>query len=175
MFSDPNKNIEQLSLKLGSQVADFGSGSGHYSIAIARAVGDKGKVYAVDIQNELLTKLKKEARSLGFSNIEIIWGDVEKMGGSRIRDGFVDSVVVSNLLFQAKDRDSLANEAARILKQGGQLLVVDWTDSFEGLGPHTDQVFNEDSAKALFESKGFVYDRKISAGAHHYGVVFRKG
>ncbi|MBI2474518.1 MAG: methyltransferase domain-containing protein, partial [Candidatus Taylorbacteria bacterium] len=62
-FSDPSHNVEQFDLQSGMTVADFGTGSGYYAFAAAKAVGDKGKVYAIDVQKPLLEKLKREAVS----------------------------------------------------------------------------------------------------------------
>ena len=64
MFSDPEKNIEQFSLGKGMHVADFGTGSGFYALAAAEAVGETGRVYAIDVQKDLLEKLKKEAHNV---------------------------------------------------------------------------------------------------------------
>ena len=61
MFSNPEKNIEQLGLTPGMKVADLGSGSGFYTIASARLVGTSGLVYSIDIQKDLLTRIKTEA------------------------------------------------------------------------------------------------------------------
>jgi len=175
MFSDPQKNIEQFTPRLGALVADLGSGSGHYSLALARAVGDKGKVYAIDIQKDLLAKLKNEANQQGLFNIEVVWGDVEKLGGSRIKSDFIDAAVISNLLFQVSEKETLVKEAYRLLKKDGRVLVVDWSDSFGGLGPHREAVITKEKTRELFEQAGFVFDREIQAGEHHYGLIFRKG
>ena len=58
IFSDPKKNLKQFCLEEGMRVADFGSGSGYYTLAAAEAVGDTGRVYAIEIQQELLKKVK---------------------------------------------------------------------------------------------------------------------
>lgn len=174
MFTDPTKNVEQFTLKLGSSVADLGSGSGHHSLALAGAIGEKGKVYAVDIQKDLLTKLKSEANQRGFFNIEVVWGDVEKIGGSRIKAEFLDAVLISNLLFQVEQKEVLIKEACRILKRNGRLLLIDWTDSFGGLGPSGVAVVSKEKARELFLQNGFAFDHEIQAGEHHYGLIFRK-
>ncbi|MDP3996524.1 MAG: methyltransferase domain-containing protein [bacterium] len=174
MFSEPQHNIELLELDAGMKVADLGSGSGFYSMSAASAVKQGGMVYAVDIQKDLLEKLKRGAQSKRLSNIEVVWGDIEKLGGTRLRDELVDAVLVCNILFQVEDKKSLVLEAKRILKKGGKVLVVDWTGSFEGTGPHQSHVFPKESAKELFESAGFHFERDIPAGENHYGLVFRK-
>ncbi|TSC67503.1 MAG: methylase involved in ubiquinone/menaquinone biosynthesi [Parcubacteria group bacterium Gr01-1014_73] len=174
MFSDPEKNLEQFDLQKGMRVADFGAGSGFYAFAAARLVGDKGKVFAVDIQKDLLTRLKKEAAAKKLLNIEIVWGDLEKAGGAKLKDNSVDRLIISNLLFQIGGKENLAKEATRVLKPNGKVLAIDWTDSFGGLGPPDKDIFGKAAARALFENAGFVLERTIDTGVHHYGLVFVK-
>lgn len=173
MFSDPKKNIEQFALHSGMTIADLGAGSGVYSALCAVAVGDMGKVYAVDVQKELLSKIKSEANKNHLLNIEIVWGDIEKVGGTKLRDGCVDGAVASNILFQLQDKESFKKEVKRILKPGGRLFVVDWNDSFGGLGPQPASVFAGPSCKNLFRDS-FTVEKEFVAGAHHYGIIFKK-
>jgi ubiquinone/menaquinone biosynthesis C-methylase UbiE len=174
MFSDPKKNVEQFGIDPGSKVADFGSGVGFYALELAEAVGENGTVYAVDIQEELLTKLKNEISNRNLDNIEVIWGDIDELYGSKLQNNLVDKVLVANVLFLSDDKERLAEEAKRVLKPKGMLLLVDWTDSFGGLGPHPSRVVPEDQGRAIFEKAGFTFVRKIQAGDHHYGIVFKK-
>lgn len=173
-FSDPKKNIAQLSVEDGMRVADFGSGSGHYTVAAADAVGDTGRVYAIDIQQALLKKVKNLSTNEHKKNIEVIWGDLERVGGSKLREESMDVVLIANTLFQVENKDAVIKEAYRVLKQKGRLLVIDWTDSFGGLGPQPAYVIHESDARLRIEKGGFVHDRSIDAGAHHYGLIFRK-
>src|ERR1035437_590766 len=174
MFSDPIKNVEQFGLKPGAVVADLGAGSGHYSMAAAKVVGDSGRVYAVDIQKDMATQVKNDANKAGIFHVEAVWGDVEKVGGTKLRDSSVDNAIIANLMFQVTDKVSTAKEAFRILKPGGSLLFVEWSDSFGGIGPEQSVVFVHDKAVELFASVGFVLDHEIDAGSHHYGVVFKR-
>jgi ubiquinone/menaquinone biosynthesis C-methylase UbiE len=174
MFSDPENNIKQFGLAPGMLVADFGSGSGFYTMAEARAVGSSGKVFAVDIQKDLLQKLKNNLRDNHLSNVEIVWGDLEKLGGTKLREGSLDAVTVCNLFFQIENKDSLCLEVKRILRPNGRVLVVDWDASFGGIGPAQADVVPKMQLAAIFQDHGFVLDREIDAGAHHYGLIFRK-
>lgn len=174
MFSDPTFNVEQLDLQSGSKVADFGSGSGFYTFALAKAVGDMGRVFAIEVQKDLLQNVKNESLKRGLSNIDFIWGDIEKDGGSHIRDELLDAVVVANVFFQVIHKRELVGEIKRILKRGGQVLVVDWTDSFGGLGPTSDSVISEQEINKLFIESGFTKKKNISAGEHHFGIIFKK-
>ena len=173
-FSDPQKNIDQLNLSAGSVVADLGAGSGFYTLAAAKAVGEGGKVYAVDVQQDLLVRLQNAARAARISNVSIIHGDVEKLGGTKIKDASVDFVIAGNLVFQLDDKPGFVNEVKRILKPGGRVIDVDWSDSFGGMGPQPESVVDQVTAKELFEKGGFTFVTGISAGDHHYGLIFRK-
>lgn len=174
MFSDPEHNIEQFGLSDGMIVADLGAGSGFYSVAAAKAVAPMGKVYAVDIQKDLLERLKKEAQRNHIRGIDVIAGDLEHIGGSKIRESSCNAVIASNILFMLEDKKTFLTEAKRILKVDGKLLVVDWSASFSQMGPHPEHVVYKEDLMKLALSVGFVFEKEIHAGAHHYGIIFRK-
>ncbi len=176
MFSDPQRTIDQFNIGKGTVVADFGAGSGFYALAAAEAVGETGKVYAVDVQKDLLQKLKSEAKNVRhLNNVEIIWADLDHLGGTRLREASMDAVIAANLFFQLPNKDNTCMEIRRILKKNGRVLIVDWSASFGGMGPQAKEVFSEDAAKKLFAKHGFTLDKEIiMSGAQHYGLVFRK-
>jgi ubiquinone/menaquinone biosynthesis C-methylase UbiE len=174
MFSNPLKNIDQFNVDPGHIVADFGSGSGHYTIALSKKIGNSGKVYALDIQKDLLEKLKKTSEGLGLSNINVIWADLDEERGSGLADEIIDRVVATNILFQVEKKDNLVKEIHRVLKTKGRVLLIDWSESFSGIGPQAQDVVKQDVARVLFESHGFVLEKEIQAGDHHYGLIFRK-
>ena len=175
MFSNPDKNIDQFSLGDGMYVADFGAGSGAYTLAAARAVGGDGKVYAIDVRQETLAKIKKEATEKSLHNVEVLRGDLERTGGSGLRDGAVDAVIVSNILFQIQDKKAFVSEIRRVLRPTGRVLLVEWSASFGGVGPQAEMVVREETARALFLENGFSLQKTIDAGAQHYGLIFKRG
>lgn len=173
-FSDPKKNIQQLGLHEGMRVADFGSGSGHYSKAAAEIVGESGRVYAIDIQKELLREVKNFSSRQQQDTIDVLNGDIETIGGSKLPDESVDAVLLTNVLFQIEDKETTLAEVHRVLKNGGSVLFIDWSESFGGIGPHPSAVVDKTTAKSLFQSGGFTLEREFNAGSHHYGLVFKK-
>jgi ubiquinone/menaquinone biosynthesis C-methylase UbiE len=82
--------------------------------------------------------------------------------------------VLINTLYQLEDRVTALTEIARTLRQGGIVYVVDWEDSFGGMGPTQDEVMSREATIALFESAYFIYEREYPAGTYHYGLAFRK-
>jgi len=171
-FADPRENVLALGLRDGMKVGEFGAGSGHYAIAAAAAVGHDGRVYAVDIQEDVLAHLRDSAHRAGRRNIDTIWGDVEKPGGTKLRDGILDAVVLSNTLFQLAHPAAAVAEIKRVLKPGGRLLVIDWAGAYGGLGPDPRHVVPEHKAEELFISGGFHKAKSLRAGPHHYGILF---
>ncbi|OGG54687.1 hypothetical protein A3D62_03300 [Candidatus Kaiserbacteria bacterium RIFCSPHIGHO2_02_FULL_49_11] len=173
-FSDPEANVEALKLEPSMHVADFGAGTGVYTFAAARRVGNRGKVYAIDIQPDLLRRIKNESLARGFDAVEVIWGDVDEPRGSGLPDQSEHAVIISNILFLADKKEELAKEAFRILKKGGRALVVDWRDSYKNMGPAQESVIREEAAEKIFVTAGFTIDRHLTAGAHHWGFIARK-
>ncbi len=173
-FSDPEQNIAQFNLQHGAHVADFGAGSGFYTLAIARALGGGGKVYAIDVQKDLLARIKNEAQRQHLANVEVLWADVEKIGGTKLHDASLDAVVASNIMFQLTDRRNFIEEIKRILKAKGKVMVIDWSDAAGTLGPKPENIIRQDSVRELFLHAGFVFESSIAAGNHHYGLIFRK-
>lgn len=171
-FAHPHRNVRALGIEHGMKVADFGAGSGAYTLGIAEALSGSGTVYAIDIQKDLLRRIKTEARRRHMHNIEVIWSDLEKSGGSKIRSGTVDVVLISNLLFQLDDKKAPLVEARRILKPRGRLVIIDWDESSKGIGPHRDHRFGKHAAIALARGIGFEPHEEFSVGAHHYGLIF---
>lgn len=173
-FVRPIDVIREIGVSPGMKVADIGTGSGAYVFAAAPLVGKIGRVYAIDVQKELLTRIKNTADTSGLENVEVVWGDVEEPHGTKLADGVADLVVISNVLFQFEEKDRALAEAARILKEGGQLAIIDWSESFGGMGPKREDVVVAAEARTLGEGAGLRFVREFVAGEHHYGLLFRK-
>ena len=171
-FSSPHENVLQLGLREGMKVGDFGAGSGHYARAAAPIVGHGGKVYAIDVQEDVLKHIKLNSHIHHQNIINTIWGDIEKSGGTHLRDASLDAVLLANTFFQIENRFGLLAEMKRVLKSGGKLMVVDWAGSYGGMGPVPEKVVSEHETEDFFISSGFHKVKSFRAGPHHYGIIF---
>ena len=172
-FAHPARNVDALGIQSGFSVADFGSGSGAYVLAVAEQLKGSGHVYAVDVQKDLLRRISNEAKKRGFKNVEVIWADLDTPNSSKLAPRLLDLVLASNVLFQVSDKKALLSEARRVLKTTGRLAIIDWSDSFGNLGPTKEEVVTREKSIKLAEAAGFGLVKEFSAGAHHYGLIMR--
>jgi ubiquinone/menaquinone biosynthesis C-methylase UbiE len=171
-FANPHEHVLQMGLRRGMRVADLGVGSGRHAISASRIVGEGGRVYAVDIQEDILIRLKDDLLRFGIKNVETVWGDLEKAGSTKLKEHSVDAIILSNVLFQIEHKDRVLTEIKRILKPKGKLLVVDWAGSYGGVGPSEEHVFSEQTAEKMFIDAGFYKTKSFRGGAHHYSILF---
>jgi len=172
-FLNVEKIVGQFDIKQNMTIADFGAGHGFFSVAFAKKVGPSGQVFAIDILSQTLEAIRSKAKLEGLFNIKIIRGDLEKPNGSTLGDASCDMVFIANVLFQITDKSGLINEAYRVLKKNGELVVVEWKP-YIALGPQKEYRLSEEELKQLIISKGFGEPKPINAGSHHYGFVFIK-
>ena len=172
MFTDPIKNLKQFGLREDMVVADLGAGTGFYSIAAAQMVSH-GKVYAIEIQKDFLTTLKIRVKDAHLNNLDCFLGNVEKIGGTKLKDAVVDAAIVSNVLFQIENKEKFIDEIKRILKNEGRVLLIDWSDN-SSLNSKLKKIVSKNKAREMFENKGFIFEKEINTGDHHYGMIFRK-
>jgi len=170
-FLNPSKILKQLNLRKDMVAADFGSGSGGWTIALARKLED-GVVYGIDILEEPISALKGKMVLDKVPNIKTIRSNVEDKNGSTLPDYSVDLVLITNLLFQAEDKKAIFAEAKRILKKDGKILIVDWKKT-AALGPEKGRV-SPDDIKKIAEEFDFKLEKEFEAGVYHYGLIFIK-
>lgn len=161
-----------MGLREGMKVADLGVGSGRHALSAARIVGDTGRVYAVDIQESVLIRLKDDMVRLGVKNIEMVWGDLEKAGGTKLKEHSMQAIILSNVLFQIVHKNLLLKEIERICASEAKVLVVDWAGAYGGMGPEKERVVSEQETEKMFIDGGFHKQKSFRGGTHHYAILF---
>ena len=169
-FAHPPSHVQEIGVKPGMHVADFGSGSGAHALALAEATDTHGRVYAIDVQRDLLVRLKNEAKRRGIDHVDILWGDLEMPGGSKLAAAHVDLVLLSNILFQLSDKVAALKEARRILKNKGTTAVIERTGES---GLHASNIVSKREVLEFARRADLEPIREFDAGSHHFGIVFR--
>jgi ubiquinone/menaquinone biosynthesis C-methylase UbiE len=118
LFSSPNEFNSYVSE--GQTVADLGCGPGYYTLALAKRVGPKGKVYAIDSDEKAIRALEKKADEHGYCNVETRVSSASDL--SFIEDGSVDFILANGLLcsMAPQQHESAVNEMKRVLEPGGK-------------------------------------------------------
>ena len=170
-FLQPEKFVEQLNLRNDLVGADFGCGSGGFTIPLAKKLSE-GFVYALDIQKGNLAVLERNAKIEGIRNIKTVPCDLEEPNGSGLGDLSVDFVIIANTLFQVQYKEAVLREASRILVKQGKLIIIDWKiDS--PFGPENGRI-SQGEIEKMARKLGFKLEKEIEAGTYHFALIFKK-
>jgi len=124
-WNQPARVVEDLGLKNGSRIADIGCGRGYFTYRLAKAVGEKGKVYATEISSKALKSVSDRVKKDKLANIEpVLSGPTD----TKLKSSSVDAALLCNVLHHVpKDkRAALTKDIVRAIRPGGFLFIIDW-------------------------------------------------
>ena len=172
---NPQEVFKHLELKPGEKVADLGcGGAGHFVIPAGHQVGPQSIVYAVDILKSVLQSVMSRARLEGLANVKPVWTNLEIVGATKIPAESLDAAFLINILFQSKQHDNIFQEAIRLLKKDGRLLVIDWQAGGGTFGPPAVDRVKPATVKAIAQKLRLTLVEEFAAGTYHYGLIFSK-
>ena len=153
-------------------VADIGAGTGYFSLPIAQQIGNTGKLFAVDFQDEMLDHIRKKlGRQEAPRNIELKHGEAV---ATTLRDQSVDLVYLANVWHELDDQGTVLNEAKRILRPGGELAILDWRpDVVQPPGPPLQHRVAPDAVALTAQREGWTLLSMGHVGVYSYLVQAR--
>ena len=123
-FLHPEQVIQQINFSPKQIVADFGCGAGYFTVLMAQAVGPDGQVFACDVQEPPLETVLSKAKTANVFNIKTIHCNLETPQSTKLAANSVDWIMLANILFQSQKKDTIIEEAKRILKPTGKIITV---------------------------------------------------
>ncbi len=173
-FIDPSAVIAQMDLKQGETIADFGCGTGYFSIPLAQKIGEEGKVYSLDVVPEKLEAVESQAKTLGLTNLIVQRVNLENKEGSKLKAESIDWVIMKDVLFQNNEKNNMLEEAKRVLKPGGKVLLVEWKTEDTAIGPDQEIRISKEKSLELINKCELGIEKEIAAGDFHYGYILTK-
>jgi len=172
---DADLIYKKAEIKEGMSVADLGCGSlAYFSFPMLKMVGERGKVYAVDILKVILETIDRKIRLENISNMETIWTNLEIFKATKIASGSLDFSLLINTLHLSQKRADILRETIRMMKKNSRLMIVDWKETKLPFGPPPSDRVNVENLKKAGEKLGLRFDDDFSAGAYHFGLIFTK-
>jgi precorrin-6B methylase 2 len=120
---NPEALIEALGLKEGEVAVDIGAGSGYFTRRLSKAVGDTGKVYAVDIQPEMIELLNKDLEKRAIKNVTPILGTIED---PKLPENSADVALMVDVYHEFSHPFEMVEAICKALKPGGRLVYVEY-------------------------------------------------
>lgn len=172
---DPFSIFTKIGLTKGMRVADMGCGrTGHFVFPAARIVDKTGLVYAVDILKDVLENINGWIRSQSMDNVQTVWSDIEMVNKTPIPEKSLDMCFYMNVMSGLKNKAGALTEAVRLLKDGGKVIVVDWTKKLGTLGPSSEDMVDPKKFTEIAAQCGLSLVENILVSDYHYCLIFKK-
>lgn len=114
--------LSAMNVQPGAVVADIGAGDGFFTVRLARAVGDQGRVHAVDISEAQLGRLRTRIEKEGLRNVSIVHGSVDD---PRLEPGTLDAALIVNAYHEMTEHQAILRRIKAALKPEGRLVIVE--------------------------------------------------
>jgi ubiquinone/menaquinone biosynthesis C-methylase UbiE len=168
----PHEIMKTLSFKAGERVADVGAGSGYFTIPIARAVGPKGKVWAVDIRQQMLDFITNRLETEGLGNVEPV---LAKPDDPLLPAAGVDTILMVDTIHYIQNRAAYGEKLSAALAPGGRLVIIDFRydpDAKREFAPPIEQQVPRKTLDADLAEAGFEVVASYDFLPEQYFVVY---
>lgn len=143
--------FQALGVKAGSRIADVGAGPGFFTVRLASAVQNSGRVYAVDVNQRVIERLQRRVKEDELENVEVINGDA---GDPKLPKKTLDGVLIVDAYHEFVEYQSMLSHLLQSLKSGGSMVILDHSPAGEAVGaPRSKQVSGHQIATNLVEQE----------------------
>jgi arsenite methyltransferase len=168
-YQKPHEVVHALSLKSGEVIADIGAGSGYFTFHFARHVGEKGRVYAVDVSSDMILHVNRRIRELKTSNVVSILADPDD---PLLPDQSVDRFFVCNVWHHIENQTKYLSLMKKMLKPGGEVVMIDFHKKELPVGPPMRmKIAREDLIKQM-TGNGFQVVKEHTFLPYQYFLIF---
>lgn len=170
MEETPEIAVNALDLKPGMVVADVGAGSGYFTVRLARKVGPTGKVYAQDIQPEMLGLLKRRLARDKFTNVEMVLG---ADNDPKLPPASLDLILMVDVYHEFAYPQRMLRKLREALKSDGRLVLLEYRKEDDWVPIRPEHKMSVAEAKLEVEDEGFTLERVGKELSRQHILVFR--
>jgi len=169
-YQKPHEVITALKLKEGEVVADIGAGSGYFTFRMAHHVSNAGRVYAVDVNPDMIVHLNRRIRDLKLTNVVTILAAPDD---PLLADGSIDRFFICDTWHHIENRDRYLALLKMMLKPGGQIVMVDFKKEQTPMGPPLEMRIDRADLVKEMETNGFKVAAEHTFLPYQYFIVFK--
>jgi ubiquinone/menaquinone biosynthesis C-methylase UbiE len=166
---NPEFAIDQLHLKPGMVIADIGAGTGYYSLRMAKRVSPTGKVFAVDIQPEMLDRLRVNAKAAAIVNIEPVLGTESD---PKLPASTVDLAIMVDVYHELSRPQRILEHLHDALKPDGQLVLLEYRKEDPSVPIRSEHKMSLAEVKAEIEPEHYRFVRSIESLPWQHMIFF---
>jgi ubiquinone/menaquinone biosynthesis C-methylase UbiE len=170
-WQKPDEVVDALGVAPGSAVADLGAGTGYFSGRLARAVGDEGRVFATDVQDEMIRALEERVAREELRNVSVVRASFDDPA---LPAACCDLVLLANVYKEISERPAYLRRLAPALRAGGRVAIIDFHPDAPGAGPPREARLPEEQVVAELGEAGFVLAERHDFLPRQYFLVFAR-
>lgn len=167
----PETALDAIGLKPGMAVADVGAGVGYFTLRLARRVGPAGKVYANDVQPEMLAMLKERAAKASLSNIDTVLGTETD---SKLPKGSLDLILLVDVYHEFSQPQRMLGNLREALKPEGRLVLLEYRKEDPHIPIRSEHKMSVTEVKAEVEAEKFTLQKVLPDLPRQHIFIFTK-
>ena len=171
-WQKPDQVMDAMQVAEGAVVADLGAGGGWFTVRLARRVGPRGRVYAVDVQRLMTEAIQRRVQREGYTNVTIVLGEDDDPRLPAVAR--TDAVLIVDAFHEVQKPVTLLQNVARTLKPHGRIGIIDYLAGEGGPGPNPEQRVPPSLVMEAAEKAGLNFVEQHTFLPYQYFLIFSK-
>jgi SAM-dependent methyltransferase len=167
----PDTALDVLAIPKGASVADVGAGSGYMTVRLSRRVGPDGKVYANDLQPQMLEMLRRRLAQARIDNVTLVLGAVDD---PKLPDASVDLELLVDVYHEFSQPQAMLRHLRDALRPKGRLVLLEYRKEDPSIPIRFEHKMTVGEAKLEVEAEGFVLSRVDESLPRQHILIFTR-
>jgi len=165
----PDEVMKALEISKTDVIADIGAGGGYFTERFSKYLGASGRVYATDIQDVMIEKLRERVKDQGLGNVEVVRGGLDE---PMLSTSCCDMVFFSSVYKEIEGRISYMQKIRKILKPGGRVAIIEYRPNAVAIGPPREMRLPPEKVIEELAAAGFTLVRRHNFLPREYFLIF---